>query len=95
MIAIVGHREVYISNTLIDTCLWAIYRYLMSKYGVDVANVDFAPLSWYVKTGRASTDFLRRLAVAKPFMIGRILHRCGTTDEAVQKMKEYLYQETV
>ena len=79
-----------VSKTSIDTGLWAIERYLMGKYGVDTAASDIAPLRWYVDTGRASTDTIRRVLMAKPFMVGRLLHRGGSYDEVIQRVVSYV-----
>jgi len=57
-------------------------------------GIDFylAPLSHYVGTGRASSEFLHLLVDAKPFMIARVLMKDngGTYDEAIGRVKEYL-----
>lgn len=83
-------KEIAISRTAIDTGLWHIQRYLIEKYGTAIAERDMYPLQWYVATGRASFDFLRRLFNAKPFMIARKLHQSGTCDDAIQRIKDYL-----
>ena len=62
----------------------------MARYGVDQAEMDVAPLGWWIETGRASVDFLRAFVMAKPFMIGRKLHQGGSYQEAVQRIKNYL-----
>ncbi len=57
------------------------------------ADRAIAPLEWYVKTGRASSAFLRLLVGAKPYMIGRKLWNngnLGTDTEAVQRVQKYL-----
>ena len=56
------------------------------------SGVDFylAPLSYYVATGRASTEFLHKLVDAKPFMIARVLMKGGSYDEAMGRVKEFL-----
>lgn len=79
-----------INTTTIETGLWSIERYMMKKYGVDAASRDIAPLKWYVGTERASLAFLRLLLAAKPFMIGRILHKGGSYEDAIQRVKVYL-----
>jgi len=77
-------------NNMIDSSLWNITVYLMRKYGCDTAYREISPLSWYINTGRASTEFIRQLAKAKPFMIGRMLHKGGSDDEIIKRVKEYL-----
>lgn len=83
-------KEIRISKTTIDVCLWGIERYLMSKYGISQAQRDMSPLLWYVNTGRASIDFIRKLMQAKPYMIGRKLHAGGSYDEAIKRVSSYI-----
>lgn len=56
------------------------------------SGIDFylAPLSYYIHTGRASTEFLHKLVDAKPFMIARALMKGGSYDEAISRVKNYL-----
>ena len=82
--------ETYISWTLIDNQLWAVKKYLMPRVGVDQAAQDVAPLNWYIGTGRASVEFMRAFVQAKAYMIGRVLHKGGSYDEAIRRVKEYL-----
>lgn len=79
-----------INSTSIETCLWRIKYYMMQTYGCDTAEQEFAPLQWYIDTGRASTDFLRKLIDAKPFMVGRMLHKGGSYVEAIRRVKTYI-----
>jgi len=74
----------------IDAGLWKIKLFMMKKYGTDCAYRDFAPLEWYVSTGRASTFFLRKLFEYKPYMIARKLHEGGSYDEVLQRIKKYI-----
>ena len=82
-------KTIHVSKTLIDDMYLQIERYLW-RYGVDQASRDLAPLHWYIDTGRASNDFIRACAMAKPFMIGRKLHQGGSYQEVVQRIKDYL-----
>ena len=52
----------------------------------DQANRDAAPLTWYIDTGRASTEFLRRLLGSKPYLVARRLKKGGTYDETLQRI---------
>lgn len=88
-------KPIAINRTSIETCLWAIQRNLMQRYGVDQSAQDIAPLSWYIGTGRATVDFIRLVMTAKPFMIARKLHEGGTYDEVVQRVKHYIGYEEV
>ena len=79
-----------LNRITIETGMWAIFRTLMQKHGTDIAHQDFAPLEWYVNTGRASVEFIRLLLGAKPFMIARKLHKGGSYDEVIARIKQYL-----
>ena len=82
-------KTIHISKTMIDNMYLHIERYLW-RYGVDQASRDLAPLRWYIDTGRASNDFIKACAMAKPFMIGRKLHQGGSYQEVVQRIRGYL-----
>ena len=85
-----------ISQTLIDSTLWAIRTSLWKKYGVDEAQRIIDPLLWYINTGRAPTSFLGKLVQKKPYLIGRVLAKGGSYDEAIQRVKNYIgYREDV
>lgn len=78
------------SATKIDDTTWQITKWIMQKHGMFAAYHYIAPLIWYIKTGRASTEFLRRLCEAKPFVIGRQLVAGGSDDEIIQRVKKKL-----
>ena len=82
--------EIKVDRVSTDVALWDIERYLMQKYGTDAAQSDMAPLRWYVETGRASVDFIRKLMIAKPFMVARKLHEGGSYDEALDRVKKLI-----
>ena len=81
-------------NTKIETGLWHIEWYLMQRYGVDTAKRDMDPIKWYIYTGRASVDVTNRLLCAKPFMVGRLLHKGGSYDEIIRRVLSYIGIET-
>lgn len=83
-------RTTHVSQTMIDNTLWAIHKSLFKQYGVDGAMRIVDPLFWYINTGRASLDFLGKLIQKKPYLIGRVLAKCGSYDEAIQRVKEYI-----
>ena len=83
-------KRVRIDWAGIEEGLWTIRVYLMNRYGVDKAEQNMAPLTWYIGTGRASCDFIRAVLTAKPFMIGRKLNEGGTYDEAINRVKKYI-----
>ena len=75
------------SRTEIDNYLWNVRLYLMKVHGTDAANKDVAPLEWYINTGRASAEFLKRLFQVRPFLRARILHNGGSYDDAIRRIK--------
>lgn len=79
-----------ISPVTTDNALWAIERSLMLKYGTLQAQKDVDPLRWYILTGRCSISFLRAVINAKPYMIARRLHEGGSTEEAIDRVRQYL-----
>ena len=86
-----------ISRTAIDNILRSVEGHMMRKYGVDNAQKELSPLRWYIDTGRASTEFIRRLLNAKPFMLGRKLHSAsgtyGTYEDIIRYIKRYINAE--
>ena len=83
-------NSIEVNATSTDTCLWHIQRHIMQRYGVDESQRDMAPLKWYIFTGRASLDFMRRLLAAKPFMVARKLHMGGSDEEVLDRVKAYI-----
>lgn len=81
---------VYISNTTMECALWAIQRSIANKYGWTQSERDIEPLNWYINTGRACHDFKAKLLDAKPFMVGRILHKGGSYEETIDRVCEYI-----
>ena len=79
-----------VNATTIDNGLWAIQLCLMNKYGVDTARCDMEPLKWYIGTGRAPTPFIASLLDAKPWMIARMLHKGGSYDDVLKRIKKYV-----
>ena len=79
--------NININKTSIETGLWAIERYLIKHYGTAQAARDMAPIIWYINTGRASCDYLRDLLSAKPFVIARALHKGGSYDDALARVR--------
>lgn len=75
-----------------DAYIWQCRQYLMKRYSVDESARDVAPLSWYIATGRAYSDWLRALMCARPYMIARILHRMsgGDYSEIIAAVTAYI-----
>lgn len=74
-----------------DVFMTKVLSYLMKHYGVDAAYRMADPLLWYIRTGRASADFINRLCAAKPFVIGRLLAKEGSVDDAIRRIQARLY----
>lgn len=70
-----------------------IETYLMRKYGVDQASRDLYPIQWYVRTGRASMEFIKKLCNCKSFMIARLLHEDGSVDEQIKRVRDYVAEK--
>lgn len=86
-----------ISPENVDKAMWRIQTDLMRRYGLsyDRAAQIMGPLHWWVRTGRASTDFLHGLIVAKPFIISRRLMSGGSDEEIISKIKKAIgYKDT-
>ena len=89
-------RTTHVSDALIDMFLWNVRHYLERKYGSRESERMSDPLFWYVRTNRASLDFLGELIQKKPYLIGRVLAKGGSYDEAIQRVKNYIgYLEEV
>lgn len=82
------------SYTKIENFLYEIEHYLMEKYGCDAAYRELSPLKWYITTGRASAPFLHSLLESKPFVIARLLHKGGSDDEVISRLKAKLNIES-
>lgn len=74
------------NSTELETLLWSIQREDMMRHGCSQAERDMAPLLWYINTGRAPTEFLRKLKQARPCLIARDLHKGGSYEEAVNRV---------
>lgn len=65
--------------------------YGAGKIGMDASYQVMDPLAWYIGTGRASYEFIARLATKKPYRIFQVLHEAGGSyDDAIQAVKQYL-----
>lgn len=77
-------------TTASEATMWAIEKCLRDRHGCDQAERDMDPLVWYIRTGRASLEFLRKLSHAKAFMVARRLHEGGSYEETIQRVKRYI-----
>jgi len=82
-----------VTQTAIDCTINMILRESMNRYGVDQAYRDIALLTWYINTGRASVEFLRNLIESKAYLIARRLHKGGSDDEVLARLREYFHAE--
>ena len=81
-----------ISYTNIDAFMWELTTTMQRVCTCSISTAEslVEPLDWYIKTGRASTLFLHKLIKSKPFMIARKISHGGSTEEVVQKIKDYV-----
>lgn len=81
-----------ISPENVENAMWRIQMDLMRRHGLsfDRAAQLMGPLHWWVHTGRASTDFLHGLIVAKPFVISRRLIAGGSDEEIIKQIKKVI-----
>lgn len=79
-----------VSRTLIDLTERRVLAYMMPRYGVDASIREYDPLRWYIDTGRASGEFILAVCNTRPYIIGRMLHKGGSYQEAVERIRGYL-----
>ena len=77
----------------IDNIIWNIKKRLMEKHGTDESSRIIAPLTWYINTGRATVEFLKRLRDAKTFLIVRDLEKGGSYEETINRIYNRLKLE--
>lgn len=76
-----------ISSTGIDAYIWDVIFALAPDNGMDNAARMASPLTYYINTGRASTDFLRRLFQIKPARVARIIAKGGSDNDIMAAIK--------
>ena len=89
-----------ISNLAIDKYLWDTQNQIIQKhgYGFDQSYNVMYPLTYYIRTGRASTEFLRNVQHVKPYVMARVLakgYSHGTVDECIAAIKKKVLQSNV
>lgn len=67
-------------------------KMLWKKHGITEGSRLLYPLKWYLNTGRASADYIHRLADARSKDITAILEADGSVEEVCSRLKEYLYR---
>ena len=80
-------------NMVIDRYLWDVQRNIINKHGYsfDQSYNVLYPLSYYINTGRASTEFLHNMQFVKPYVMAKVLvkgYEHGTVDECIAAFKE-------
>lgn len=72
----------------IDNYIWDVRRKARSVLGVDRGDSVCYPLVWYISTGRASCEFLRKLIAASPTRIARILMGGGSDAYIISQIQK-------
>lgn len=67
-------------------------RMLWRKHGITEGSNLLYPLAWYLNTGRASADYIHRLAEARSKDIIAILEASGSVEDVCKRLKDYLYK---
>lgn len=62
----------------IDNYIWDVRHKCHTTIGIDRGDSACYPLVWYISTGRASCEFLRKLIAVSPTRIARILMGGGS-----------------
>lgn len=78
----------------LDAYKWDVMRYLCKKVAYSEAERITQPLSYWIHTGRITTEESKRLVEKPPYMIGRVLakHYHGSIDDAVKALKAYVWE---
>ena len=76
-----------------EAYLYEVQKQICYKHGYSIdesLNVIY-PLSWYVRTGRASVTFEKELVKVKPFVMARLLvkgYGKGSHDDVVRSIRK-------
>lgn len=71
----------------IDNYLWDVRRETRRVLGVDRGDAACYPLAYYINTGRASCEFLRKLIAVSPTRIARLLMGGDSDDYIMSRIK--------
>ncbi len=84
-----------ISTYHIDNYLWDTEKSMWKAVGIDGAIRAIDPLRFYIETGRASTTFLRKMILVKPFVLGRYLVKIqdNSVDTIIELIKKKIGYE--
>lgn len=67
-------------------------KIMWKRHGITEGSNLLYPLKWYINTGRASADYVHRLADAKSKDIVAILEAGGSVEDVCRGIKDYLYK---
>lgn len=67
-------------------------KQLWKKHGITEGSNLLYPLAWYINTGRASADYIHRLAEADPKKVTAILEKDGSVQDVLDRLKVLLYK---
>lgn len=98
-------KEIIVSAKSIDDQLWNLYRVSLDyKYSGDqraayVAMTANGTVQWWIRTGRASTPFLKAFVNLSKHRLNTLVKKCiaadaGCEDEAIKVIKKYLKIDT-
>ena len=79
--------------TQAEYILMRYHTLLMKKHGILGAERLMTPLSWYINTGRASVDYIRRLEKADENRVVAILEQDGSVEAVLNNLVAFLYNE--
>ena len=77
--------------TKAESILMRYHTMLMKKHGILGAERLMTPLSWYINTGRASADYINKLADADERKVIAILEQDGSVEDILGRLKVLLY----
>ena len=85
-----------ISASGIDNYIWDVRHKCHTTIGVDRGDAACYPLVYYINTGRASGEFLRKLFAVSPTRIARICMGGGSHDEIISRIKKAVkYRDSI
>ena len=77
-----------ISRNGIDDYIWDVEHICINSAGFAPGERAVAPLAYYINTGRASVEFLRKLFRVHPRWIARILLDGRSDHETLSRVKK-------
>lgn len=83
--------KTYTTNVYsIEGYLWDTRKAMWKTISVNDSSNAIYPLAWYIKTGRASLEFLRKMIQVKPYVMARYLIKIqdNSVDAAVDLIKQ-------